>query len=365
MKILMVLVEGTSGQFQQAVLLANALAKTNQVTAILPLEAEKRLFDDSVKLIPLAVADTKKNFIINTINATSLFKFLRSIYREDPDVLHFHNPYDIWTCFFLPWLRRYPKVVSLPDGALLASQGQKRRLDMVISRKMHIESSDCLIVLYEYDRERLGDYARKKKVFIIPHGENIIFKEYGRDDIVETNSALFFGSISDRKGLEYLLKAVPLIQQKVPDFKLMIAGSGKMEQYARLMEGLQNIEVDNRFIPHQEVAPYFRRASMVVLPYTDKVFPGVIPVAYSFSKPVVVSDMVSELVDGGKTGLIVPPRDEKALAEAMIELLHNEELRREMGKNALQKARQELSWDELARKTVQVYQAALRGEHQK
>jgi glycosyltransferase involved in cell wall biosynthesis len=65
-------------------------------------------------------------------------------------------------------------------------------------------------------------------------------------------------------------------------------------------------------------------------------------------------------VDDGVTGFIVPPRDTKALANAIINLLKDDELRKQMGENAYKKMKADLSWDKIAERTIEVYKEAIK-----
>jgi len=114
-------------------------------------------------------------------------------------------------------------------------------------------------------------------------------------------------------------------------------------------------------VDRDESADLFRRASVVVLPYIEASQSGVLAFAYTFGKPVVVTTVGSlpEVVDQGETGMVVPPRDEAALAEAIVSVLGDRERRREMGRKAYQKATTELSWDTIAQQTLAVYEEAL------
>ena len=67
-----------------------------------------------------------------------------------------------------------------------------------------------------------------------------------------------------------------------------------------------------------------------------------------------------EVVDNEITGLIVPPRDSKALASALIRLLKDGELRKRMGDNGYKKLKTDLSWDKIAEKTTEVYRKAMK-----
>ena len=174
----------------------------------------------------------------------------------------------------------------------------------------------------------------------------------------EQGTALFFGRISQYKGIDILIKSWKCVVARVPGSKLIIAGRGQdFTPYARMIGDAKGFEVHNRFIPHTEVPRFFRRASVVVLPYIEASQSGVVALAYAFGKPVVVTNVgsIPEVVEHGKTGLVVPPGDPYALAEALVTVLNAVELRWAMAKNISQEAEGELSWDSVARITTQVY----------
>ncbi len=358
MKTLMIVMDPYHAVFLYTVHLCNALSQTNEVTIIAPVGADQRLLSNGVKLIPMPLGDTKKNFVLNTLLITRGRNFLKMIKREEPDVIHFQSPTNIWPCLFLPWLREYNLVTTIHD--VEPHLGYKR-FDKDVAKRLHIRYSQALIVHGERERQRLQQLLDslnvKKKCYVIHHGEYSFYKKLGRKDIEETNSVLFFGQIAPYKGLEYLIKAAPLICEKLPDVKIIIAGKGNISKYANLMEDINDFEIHNEFIPEEKVAELFQRSKVVVLPYIEGSQTGIIPIAYSFRRPVVVTDVgsIPEVVDNGKTGFIVPPKDHKALAEAIVYLLQNDKLRKEMGENAYIKTKQELSWDKIAQKTIEVY----------
>lgn len=149
----------------------------------------------------------------------------------------------------------------------------------------------------------------------------------------EPHTLLFFGLIKRYKGLDLLLKAMPELIKAIPDVRLLIAGEvyGSDSQYTELIqsEGLtRHVEARFSFIPDNEVAAIFGRASLCVLPYRGASQSGVIALSYAFGIPVLASRLegLAEYVDEGSTGLLVdarPEPDPHDLAKAMIHYFQN------------------------------------------
>jgi glycosyltransferase involved in cell wall biosynthesis len=230
-------------------------------------------------------------------------------------------------------------------------------------------SSDRIIVHGEKLKEQMiKEYGLPdEKVHAIPIGEHEVapFKKYERNNLKENGDLiLFFGRIWKYKGLEYLIKAEPMITKEVPDAKIIIAGTGEdFKKYEEMMANRDNFIVYNYRIPYKEGAELFQRCSVVALPYIDASQSGVIPTAYGFKRPVVVTNVgsIPEIVDDGVTGFIVPPRNTEALADAIVKLLKDKDLRKQMGENAYKKLKTDLSWDNnIADKTIEIYKKAIR-----
>ena len=161
------------------------------------------------------------------------------------------------------------------------------------------------------------------------------------------------------------MKAEPAISRELPEFRIIPAVHGEpLSNYDQFMVNRERYEIIDRYIPNEEVAELFQKAAIVVLPYIEASQSGILNIAYAFATPVVVTKVgaLPEVVDDGETGLIVPPSDPEALAKAVVTILSDDKLRNEMGKNALKKAETDLSWDRIARTTVETYREALWGK---
>jgi glycosyltransferase involved in cell wall biosynthesis len=148
----------------------------------------------------------------------------------------------------------------------------------------------------------------------------------------------------------------------VPNAKIVIAGEGEdFDRYRRLMVHPERIVVYNEYVSDDVRARLFQEASVVALPYIEASQSGVLPLAYMHMKPVVATTVggLPEMVDDGRTGYLVPPRDEQALATAVVRLLRDPDLRRRFGLNGKRKLDEECAPADVARQTLAVYRRVL------
>lgn len=352
MKILIITLNTKGGMVHYISQLSNALVKNNDVYVIAQKGIKTEYFDKSVNILEFDTGNTIKNFIINTILIHKMLNFLNAIQKIDPDIIHLQDG-QLWIGLFLPFLSRYKLVSTIHD---VTPHVGTRFIDQEISRKIHIKFSDALVVHGQNAKEILAKESNKD-IFVIPHGDYSFFTRKSTVEYVEEPfTILFFGRIEAYKGLTYLIQAVPLISDKIPNVKVIIAGSGDFVE-KEIIEKSPYFEIHNYFIADEEVGEYFQRASIVVLPYIECTQTGVVPIAYAFKKPVVVTNVgsIPEVVDEGITGYVVPPKDPKSLATAILKMLKNDPLRKQMGENAYQKMKTELSWNVVAEETCKIY----------
>jgi glycosyltransferase involved in cell wall biosynthesis len=203
------------------------------------------------------------------------------------------------------------------------------------------------------------------KIAVIPHGDYSFFGALNHNEISEDeNTILFFGRILDYKGIDYLIKAEPLISSEISNFKIIIAGDGDFSKYENLIDNHNHFMIINEYIPDETVSELFQRASVVVLPYIEASQTGIIPIAYAFKKPVVATDVgsLSEAVIDGVTGFIVPPKDSKTLAYSLLKIMLDKDLKITMGNAAYEFMIKNMSWERIAQKTIEEYKKLI-SEH--
>jgi len=127
------------------------------------------------------------------------------------------------------------------------------------------------------------------------------------------------------KGLHVLLDALPAVIEAIPDVRLIIAGEfyDDSAPYRAQIErtGLdRHVVLHDRYIPSGEVPFYFGAADVVVQPYVSATQSGVAQIAFHFERPIILTDVggLAEVVPHERAGLVVPPDDPDALAQAIV-----------------------------------------------
>lgn len=170
---------------------------------------------------------------------------------------------------------------------------------------------------------------------------------------------LFFGLIAPYKGVEFLLQAFGKLQQKHPDIKLLIAGSGRLYFDESLYRGNANVVLMNHYVPLAQLASLLKNALLTVCPYKDATQSGVVQTAFSMGTPIVASDVgnFAQAIENGKSGVIVPPCDADALAEAMADLVEHPEKLESFRKYIAGEWLERNGWEEVVTQYLNCYEA--------
>ena len=117
----------------------------------------------------------------------------------------------------------------------------------------------------------------------------------------------------------------------------------------------------NKFVEDKDVPKYFLESSLVVAPYIDASQSGIISLAFNFGRPVIATNVgsIPEIVKDNVNGILVNPRDSKAIADSIIKLLENPSIRIKMGKEAKAFSEKNQSWEEAAKATQLAYRKTL------
>jgi glycosyltransferase involved in cell wall biosynthesis len=161
---------------------------------------------------------------------------------------------------------------------------------------------------------------------------------------------LFLGTFSVHKGLTYLLRAMAQVSRGYPEARLLLVGSGPLEDELKALVndlGLVQKVIFAGRITYDQVPAFLAASDLLVLPSLNEGLPRVVLEAMAMGLPVVASRVggIPELVRDGETGLLVPPRNEEALGKALVSLLADPASRRAMGNHARQHVQSEYEFN--------------------
>lgn len=171
---------------------------------------------------------------------------------------------------------------------------------------------------------------------------------------------LFVGRWEKRKGLSFLIRAYEQVQREFPQSRLLVVGPegrhGRAYRDYVANHGLSGIEFVGR-VSDEELPRYYRTCDVFCAPsVSGESFGIVLPEAMASGKPVVTTNIEGyrQVVTDGVDGVLVPPRDETALAGALCELLGNASERERLGVNG-RRAAEQYSWERVAGRVLTYY----------
>ena len=313
-------------------------------------------------------------FLINTANPFNWINTARKIKKMHPDfiVIHWWHPYfaPCYGCLSF-MLRKIPRIFichnvfphenfpmqktlarfALKRGSAYITHSESDAEDLKLIKSAPIFKAADLPVHNQYNLHHLTVEEGRKAAGIAP----------------EKKILLFFGFVREYKGLRHIIKAMPEIVKYDSNIELWVVGAFRddKDSYMELIKkggAGSNIKIVDGYIPDEEIEKYFASCDIVVLPYESATQSGIVQMAYGFDKPVIVTDVggIPEVVDEGKTGYIVPPKDPHALAEA-VKRFFSEGNADEMTKCVRAEADRR-SWDKMVDNIEELYEKAMRHE---
>lgn len=296
--------------------------------------------------------------------------------------MHMWDPRHLWLYARLAWrLRKYDvihitdfpqyceiplyflrkKIVLTVHDPIPHSASVSNKPLVLKARKWGFRLLNHFIILNSAQKEECValNHLEKKHIYDSRLGRYDYLRMYSQPNNKMGNYFLFFGQVTEHKGIDYLLEAMKPVHTQYPNMRLIVAGKGKYPFDITEYQQLDYIEFRNRFIPDDELAELIQGAYCAVCPYKDATQSGVVMSAFAFNKPIIATNVggLPEQVEHDKYGLIVPPCDVDALANAMMHLLSHPEKLQEYADN-IERDYSEgpKSWKEIAKKLNIIYQ---------
>jgi len=335
---------------------------------------EKLLKDKSVT--PLWVKSLRGKYEL-----LSIFAIMRLIKKYNIQIVHSYEPKSAFVAMIAASLLRIPakiNTVHLPfytpywkDSGLRRIRDRIRFLRDIITTYL----ADKIIAVSEEIREEKIEkqHVSPDKVVTILNGvdssifspefgdEHYIYREFNIPEGTPTIGVI--SRLEPHKGHAYLLKAMPMVIDRIPEVQLLIIGEGWYEQELRKVVRDHHLEKHVIFTGFQRDIPkVLSGLNLLVLPSLYESTNLSLIEAMLMEKPVVASAIPSHthMVQEGVNGCLVKPKDIEGLANAITTLLKDGQLASNMGKKGREIALQRFSLDRMAKETEDIYDNLLR-----
>jgi glycosyltransferase involved in cell wall biosynthesis len=302
-----------------------------------------------------------------TINTIDRYKVINKIKEINPDLVHGH----ISNYGYYALKSGYPSIVTI-HGIAKEEYDPKLRPSILdsIRRKSVLPLEDfCLknariiTTVSPYVVEKIGSIC-KGEVHVVPNSIRDEFFEIQSQEV--SDRLLFIGGIEPRKGLLNVIKAVELICAKRDNVRLHIVGGiRKQGYYDSLVEYVERNNLSSYItfmgaLDNEELKKELSECSIFVFPSKEESFGIALAEAEACGKPIVASNIggIPYVVDNNKTGFLVEYGNINSLADKILMLLEDKDLRRIMGFMGREKAR-EFSNKSIAEKYYSLYQRAV------
>ena len=298
-------------------------------------------------------------------NPFSFFVLKKVLKEYQPDLIHLHVMHEM-TPSVLLLLQKYPTVMTLHGAATFLSNlllwnlkpgnfkqcvYDKKDLNVIgkftyfyfnsiqkLFYKLGLKNVDIFIAPSKYIQK-----MAKPDVAPIIHLPNFIEMQQFHE-LKHKYNLLFVGRLEKMKGVEFLIQAILSIIKVFPQTTLTIVGDGRYK--ADLFNLTQTLQLEKYiqfkgWIEHKELATYYEKASIVVIPsVVPENFPTVCNEAMSAGRSVIGTNVggIPEIIDDGVNGYLVEPENPDQIAEKVIKLFSEENLLKVFGVNARKQA---------------------------
>lgn len=338
---------------------------------------------DDIELHLITIGNKRREFKEGNVNVhmirrtlpypfpilSSVWSLKHKVIEINPDIVHVIGSGDVYSTAAAFLRNRYPTLLTVM-GFVQKEIKFYKGIDLILGvllqkpNERYVVSKIQHIIVQTSHIKNLISGMTNSKIYVVPEGI-----EFGksRDTLPHESGGKLdvFGAIRLRwlKGVDILIKAMPTVIESVPDLKVYIAGSG--EEEAELKSLVKNLGLENhmKFLGYifdeEEINRYYRACKLVVVPSRWDVEPFAPLNAAASGKPAIVSDMCnSSVIEDGKTGFVFKSEDVGELSRKMAKLLTDHKLREEMGKAAMEKAK-EYDWSKIVNRKVEIYQEVI------
>ena len=292
------------------------------------------------------------------------WKLSRIVRQVKPDVVHAHDPHAVAAASLaLSFL------TSGKCPVLLASRRVAFRLKGNAFSRWKYHQVHCFVAASDAIRQMLIDGGIERQRVVTVH-EGIDLHRVQAEPAANIHAELWLpthapivgavAALTQEKGHKHLIDAAALVVRQVPDARFVIMGDGELRP--SLERQIKELHLEKHVILpgfRADVLSFIKSFDLFVMSSLAEGLGTSLLDAMALSKATIASNTggMPEVVAHGQTGLLVPPRDQNALADAIIELLRDPERRDRMGQAGLERVGRMFSADRMVERTLEVYRS--------
>ena len=283
------------------------------------------------------------------------------------DIIHVHWPFPqaIWG-YVVSRIYRVPMVITFHGAEVLLA---KKFFFVKYFLRHSLRNAAAITCNSSFTAGRVRELGVDRTIEVIPYGVTVDVKPRAEEKESQQIDLLYAGRLIERKGVEYLLKAMPQVRESI-DAHLHVVGDGdilpQLEQLANELRIGDHVTFHG-FVSNAELENQYRQADVFVLPAIedrrgDTEGLGVVLVeAISYLTPVVASNVggIVDIVKDGETGLLVEQKNPEKLAAAIVRIVEDQELREKVVAGGLQHVQSYLDWGRITDHLMSVYRSVL------
>jgi glycosyltransferase involved in cell wall biosynthesis len=296
---------------------------------------------------------------------------LRLVRKWKPDVIHLH------TAWLWPVAQAIQEQIGTPLVFTVHSLDRAEYEIGEFANRWEIQetviaAADQVIALSQSEKDLLASYCpeMQDRVRIVGNGidDSIAARQAARKyKGGQAPLVLYTGRFVERKGIRELLATIPQVLERAPTTRFVLVGGygggAEIERFW-LTDSLYPYQSQIQFtgwLSPQEVAAWYGIADILVVPSWYEPFGMVVLEGMLYGLPIAASAVggPAEILEHGRTGLLFPAKDVGALADTLLKLVANPDLRRQLGAAAGDEVRRKWLWPHIVKKMRIVYQQAI------
>lgn len=293
----------------------------------------------------------------------------RAVGKLNPDIVHVHGTYYPYSLFAASIAEKYPTLLTIhglmqTEVHLTSFPYNLFKWMFCYLEKLALQRVKYVLVCSIAMKDVLSGMTNAK-IYVNPNGIDLDgLQSIPAMAITHSSpSILFVGVLEKIKGVDVLLKALPLIKQTIPDIQLYILGKGSQETELKKMVRNLRLEDNVKFMGYvsgTKKFSFYKSVDLFVLPSVYETFGIVLLEAMACGKAIVASRVggIPAIVDDGMTGLLFESGNENDLAKKVICLLQDTEQREKLGATGQERVGN-FQWKNIAEKTVEIYRDIL------